>query len=168
MRRGWRSPAACSSAKRSRASKRSTDEHGLLLEQHVHARRRAPRSPFRDATTARTSCSRISSRTSSNGDHTFQRFNPAVGLTVGTEAVTFYAGYSEASRAPSPVELTCADEDDPCRLAERVRRRSAARAGRREDVRGRRARRAGATAAGTRACSARRTTTTSCSSAPAR
>jgi outer membrane receptor protein involved in Fe transport len=27
-----------------------------------------------------------------------------------------YAGYSEASRAPSPVELTCADEDDPCRL----------------------------------------------------
>ena len=51
-----------------------------------------------------------------NGDHTFQRFNPALGLTVGTEAFTFYAGYSEANRAPSPVELTCADEDDPCRL----------------------------------------------------
>ncbi len=51
-----------------------------------------------------------------DGDHTFQRFNPAVGLTVGTDALTFYAGYSEASRAPSPVELTCADEDDPCRL----------------------------------------------------
>jgi outer membrane receptor protein involved in Fe transport len=51
-----------------------------------------------------------------DGDHTFQRFNPAVGLTVGSDAFTFYAGYSEASRAPSPVELTCADEDDPCRL----------------------------------------------------
>ena len=51
-----------------------------------------------------------------DGDHTFQRFNPAVGLTVGTEALTFYAGYSEANRTPSPVELTCADEDDPCRL----------------------------------------------------
>ncbi len=51
-----------------------------------------------------------------DGDHTFQRFNPAVGLTFGTPAFTFYAGYSEASRAPSPVELTCADEDDPCRL----------------------------------------------------
>jgi len=25
-------------------------------------------------------------------------------------------GYSEANRTPSPVELTCADEDDPCRL----------------------------------------------------
>jgi iron complex outermembrane receptor protein len=51
-----------------------------------------------------------------DGDHTFQRFNPAVGLTTGTEGLAFYAGYSEASRAPSPVELTCADEDDPCRL----------------------------------------------------
>lgn len=51
-----------------------------------------------------------------NGDHRFQRFNPAVGLTVDGEAITFYAGYSEANRTPSPVELTCADEDDPCRL----------------------------------------------------
>ena len=51
-----------------------------------------------------------------DGDHTFQRFNPAVGLTVGSDALTFYASYSEANRAPSPVELTCADEDDPCRL----------------------------------------------------
>ena len=30
--------------------------------------------------------------------------------------MTFYAGYSESNRAPTPVELTCADEDDPCRL----------------------------------------------------
>src|SRR6185503_349805 len=51
-----------------------------------------------------------------DGNHTFQRFNPAVGLTMGAEALTFYASYSEANRAPSPVELTCADEDDPCRL----------------------------------------------------
>jgi len=51
-----------------------------------------------------------------SGDHTFQRLNPALGFTAGTRALTFYAGYSEANRAPSPVELTCADEDDPCRL----------------------------------------------------
>jgi outer membrane receptor protein involved in Fe transport len=51
-----------------------------------------------------------------DGDHTFQRFNPAIGLTFGTEPLTFYFGYSEANRTPSPVELTCADEDDPCRL----------------------------------------------------
>jgi outer membrane receptor protein involved in Fe transport len=51
-----------------------------------------------------------------DGDHTFQRFNPAIGFTVGRDELTFYAGYSEANRAPSPVELTCADEEDPCRL----------------------------------------------------
>jgi iron complex outermembrane recepter protein len=51
-----------------------------------------------------------------DGDHTFQRFNPAAGIAARLGAVTFYAGLSEASRAPSPVELTCADEDDPCRL----------------------------------------------------
>ncbi len=52
-----------------------------------------------------------------NGEHTFERFNPAAGLTAAiARAVTFYAGYSESNRAPSPVELTCADEDDPCRL----------------------------------------------------
>jgi outer membrane receptor protein involved in Fe transport len=55
--------------------------------------------------------------TALNGDHDFDRFNPAVGLTVDLSArVNFYAGYSRSNRAPSPVELTCADEDDPCRL----------------------------------------------------
>jgi len=51
------------------------------------------------------------------GVHTFERFNPALGLTHRlTEGYVFYASYSEANRAPSPVELTCADPDDPCRL----------------------------------------------------
>ena len=51
-----------------------------------------------------------------NGEHTFARFNPAVGLTLERNAVTYYVGYGTANRAPSPVELTCADEDAPCRL----------------------------------------------------
>lgn len=55
--------------------------------------------------------------TALDGDHEFARFNPAVGLTVRvSEDLSFYAGLSESNRAPSPVELTCADEDDPCRL----------------------------------------------------
>jgi iron complex outermembrane recepter protein len=55
--------------------------------------------------------------TALDGDHEFDRFNPAAGITVGiTDDLSFYAGYSESNRAPSPVELTCADEDDPCRL----------------------------------------------------
>jgi outer membrane receptor protein involved in Fe transport len=55
--------------------------------------------------------------TALNADHSFDRFNPAIGMTVEFgDATNFYAGYSESNRAPSPVELTCADEDDPCRL----------------------------------------------------
>lgn len=55
--------------------------------------------------------------TALNGQHTFGRFNPAMGLTYRFgQDKTFFASYSEANRVPSPVELTCADEDDPCRL----------------------------------------------------
>jgi outer membrane receptor protein involved in Fe transport len=52
-----------------------------------------------------------------SGHHTFERFNPAIGLTVKVvQDLAFYTSYSEANRAPSPVELTCADDTDPCRL----------------------------------------------------
>ena len=52
-----------------------------------------------------------------NGRHSFSRFNPAAGLTYEwSKAVNFYGGYSESTRAPTPVELTCADEDAPCKL----------------------------------------------------
>src|SRR5690606_11771081 len=51
--------------------------------------------------------------TALDGRHEFDRFNPAIGVTYAlADDVTFYAGYSESNRAPSPVELTCADEDD--------------------------------------------------------
>lgn len=52
-----------------------------------------------------------------NGDHTFGRFNPAAGLTYQfQDLLSFYGSYSEASRVPTPVELTCADPDAPCKL----------------------------------------------------
>ena len=48
---------------------------------------------------------------------TFARFNPAVGLNFNpSAALTAYAAYSEGMRAPSPVELTCADAHAPCKL----------------------------------------------------
>jgi outer membrane receptor protein involved in Fe transport len=51
------------------------------------------------------------------GDHTFSRVNPAVGLTVTpTDALTFYADYNEASRAPTVIELGCANPAAPCGL----------------------------------------------------
>jgi outer membrane receptor protein involved in Fe transport len=52
-----------------------------------------------------------------DGRHGFFRVNPAAGLTwQWTPAVNAYGGYSEATRTPTPVELTCADEDAPCKL----------------------------------------------------
>jgi outer membrane receptor protein involved in Fe transport len=51
------------------------------------------------------------------GDHTFSRVNPAIGLTVTpTDALTFYADYNEASRAPTVIELGCANPSVPCGL----------------------------------------------------
>jgi len=51
-----------------------------------------------------------------NGDHTFVRVNPMIGAAYDLGDVNVYASYSEASRAPTPAELSCADEDDPCKL----------------------------------------------------
>ena len=47
----------------------------------------------------------------------FDRFNPAVGVTVTpSDALTAYFGYNEGSRAPSAIELGCADPESPCKL----------------------------------------------------
>ena len=51
------------------------------------------------------------------GDHRFSRFNPAVGLTWSpSKTLNAYAGYSESSRAPTAIELGCANPDQPCKL----------------------------------------------------
>jgi outer membrane receptor protein involved in Fe transport len=51
------------------------------------------------------------------GDHTFSRLNPAFGFTVTpTDALTYYADYNEASRAPTVIELGCANPAAPCGL----------------------------------------------------
>jgi iron complex outermembrane recepter protein len=52
-----------------------------------------------------------------NGSHQFQRLNPALGLTYRPlKALNFYGGYNEGMRAPTPVELACADPNFPCSL----------------------------------------------------
>jgi outer membrane receptor protein involved in Fe transport len=52
-----------------------------------------------------------------DGKHGFSRFNPAAGITYQwSPAINVYGGYSESTRAPTPVELTCADPDAPCKL----------------------------------------------------
>jgi hypothetical protein len=45
-----------------------------------------------------------------DGRHTFQRFNPAVGVTFDLwHATNLYGQYSEGSRAATSIELGCAD-----------------------------------------------------------
>ncbi len=52
------------------------------------------------------------------GQHSYNRFNPAIGATWKARPwLTAYAGYSEANRAPTPAELSCASPADSCSLA---------------------------------------------------
>jgi outer membrane receptor protein involved in Fe transport len=56
--------------------------------------------------------------TALNGMETYTRFNPIIGGTYKiTPGLTAYAGYSEANRAPTPLELGCADPAHPCIIA---------------------------------------------------
>jgi iron complex outermembrane receptor protein len=50
-------------------------------------------------------------------NNNFQRFNPVIGATYKiTPNLTAYAGYSEANRAPTPLELGCSDPATPCQI----------------------------------------------------
>jgi outer membrane receptor protein involved in Fe transport len=51
------------------------------------------------------------------GDHVFGRFNPSIGITFNPiSSINAYGSYSEASRAPTSIELGCADPNAPCKL----------------------------------------------------
>jgi iron complex outermembrane receptor protein len=50
-----------------------------------------------------------------DSDNRYSRINPVVGLTFKLDGnVTAYGGYSEANRAPTPLELGCSDPARPC------------------------------------------------------
>lgn len=52
-----------------------------------------------------------------SGKHSFDRFNPSAGFTYQLmDNLGMYGNYSESARVPTPMELSCADEDDPCKL----------------------------------------------------
>jgi iron complex outermembrane recepter protein len=52
-----------------------------------------------------------------NGNHRFERFNPAIGVTFRlNNATSLFASLGESMRTPTPVELACASEDAPCNL----------------------------------------------------
>jgi outer membrane receptor protein involved in Fe transport len=52
-----------------------------------------------------------------NGSHEFKRFSPGIGFTFNpSQQLTLFASYNQSARAPTPVELACADADAPCNL----------------------------------------------------
>jgi iron complex outermembrane receptor protein len=52
------------------------------------------------------------------GDHSYDHFNPAAGLTYRvTPWLTAYGGYAVTNRAPTPAELSCAGPQNSCSLA---------------------------------------------------
>jgi iron complex outermembrane receptor protein len=52
-----------------------------------------------------------------NGYSTFFHLNPTVGFTYKiTPDINFYAGYAMSNRAPTPLELGCADPNNPCMI----------------------------------------------------
>ncbi|MBI3208273.1 MAG: TonB-dependent receptor, partial [Candidatus Solibacter usitatus] len=52
-----------------------------------------------------------------SGNYVFGRLNPAAGVTFrAVSGVNVYAGYAEGNRAPTSIELGCADANTPCRL----------------------------------------------------
>ena len=56
--------------------------------------------------------------TALNGDHFYAHFNPGFGATYAfSPAISVYASFSIANRAPTPAELSCASITSPCTLA---------------------------------------------------
>jgi len=52
-----------------------------------------------------------------DGDYVYQRFNPSVGITWSfVPTVNAYGRFSQGSRAPTSIELGCADPANPCSL----------------------------------------------------
>lgn len=52
-----------------------------------------------------------------DGQYVFERFNPSAGVTYSpARFLNLYASYAESSRAPTSIELGCADPNNPCNL----------------------------------------------------
>ncbi|PPC95292.1 MAG: TonB-dependent receptor [Methylotenera sp.] len=55
--------------------------------------------------------------TSLTSDQSYNRINPAIGVNfTPSQDLTAYASYNEGSRAPTAIELGCANPAQPCRL----------------------------------------------------
>ena len=52
-----------------------------------------------------------------DGSHNYQRFNPRIGFNYSLDnGAGVFGGYSESMRAPTSIELSCANPNNPCSL----------------------------------------------------
>jgi outer membrane receptor protein involved in Fe transport len=52
-----------------------------------------------------------------DGSHTYQRFDPRIGFNFNIDpAIGLFGSYSQSMRAPTSIELSCADPNSPCAL----------------------------------------------------
>ena len=57
------------------------------------------------------------SNASPSGDHHFNRVNPSLGITyTPNDQLSVFGSYSESNRAPTSIELGCANPNVPCKL----------------------------------------------------
>ena len=95
------------------ASLFATDTMSLSQFWHVTASARYNHTKVenRDALNAPGSAASLTS------DNTFNRINPSLGLTfTPTETLSVFGSYSESNRAPTSIELGCANPAQPCKL----------------------------------------------------
>lgn len=60
---------------------------------------------------------RSGERPALDANHKYKRLNGGAGLTYEIRpGIAAYGGFHQSSRAPTPVELSCSHEDEPCRL----------------------------------------------------
>ena len=52
-----------------------------------------------------------------DANYTYSKFNPSLGFVYNlSESMSTYSNWSQGNRAPTPIELGCADKDNPCSL----------------------------------------------------
>lgn len=84
---------------------------------HTHIRNKDGQTHYELNSAGTALSNNINEEASLDGKHNFHRFNPAIGLTYSPlPNLNTYIGYNEGSRAPTSIELSCANPDAPCSL----------------------------------------------------
>jgi outer membrane receptor protein involved in Fe transport len=89
----------------------------LSLNDYVHVTASGRYNHFNVYNKDQLDAQHTSAAESLTANHSFRRFSPAVGLSfTPTKDLALYGSYNEGMRAPTSMELGCANPDAPCKL----------------------------------------------------